>query len=79
MLAHNAVSRTAAGHNATAKKKFFCKPGVSRDSARRVDSIHVRNDHADVRFRINSVMLPDGVTGSGSCLELPSLIEQHGG
>ena len=31
--------------------------------------LHVRNDHANVQFRINGVMLPDGVTGFGSILE----------
>ena len=36
-------------------------------------AIHVRNDHANVQFRINGVMLPDGVTGFGSILD-PSLI-----
>ena len=29
----------------------------------------MRNDHANVQFRINGVMLPDGVTGFGSVLE----------
>ena len=33
----------------------------------------MRNDHANVQFRINGVMLPDGVTGFGSVLD-PSLI-----
>ncbi len=31
--------------------------------------LHVRNDHANVQFRINGVMLPDGVTGFGSVLD----------
>jgi outer membrane receptor protein involved in Fe transport len=43
-------------------------PGVSQDSAAS-GSIHVRNDHANVQFRINGVMLPDGVTGFGSVLD----------
>jgi hypothetical protein len=30
---------------------------------------HVRNDHANVQFRINGVMLPDGISGFGSVLE----------
>ena len=29
----------------------------------------MRNDHANVQFRINGVMLPDGVTGFGSVLD----------
>ena len=43
-------------------------PGVSQDSAAS-GSLHVRNDHANVQFRINGVMLPDGVTGFGSILD----------
>src|SRR5580704_7581698 len=30
---------------------------------------NARNDHANVQFRINGVMLPDGVTGFGSVLD----------
>ena len=43
-------------------------PGVSQDSAAS-GSLHVRNDHANLQFRINGVMLPDGVTGFGSILD----------
>ena len=43
-------------------------PGVSQDSAAS-GLLHVRNDHANVQFRINGVMLPDGLTGFGSILD----------
>ena len=43
-------------------------PGVSQDSAAS-GSLHIRNDHANVQFRINGVMLPDGVTGFGSIFD----------
>ena len=43
-------------------------PGVSQDFAAS-GLFHVRNDHANVQFRINGVMLPDGVTGFGSVLD----------
>jgi len=50
------------------KKVLLQAPGVTQDS--QIDgSIHVRNDHANVQFRINGVMLPDGITGFGSVLE----------
>ena len=41
---------------------------MSQDSAAS-GLLHVRNDHANVQFRINGVMLPDGVTGFGSVLD----------
>ena len=43
-------------------------PGVSQDSAVSGD-LHVRNDHANVQYRINGIMLPDGLTGFGSVLD----------
>jgi outer membrane receptor protein involved in Fe transport len=43
-------------------------PGVSQDSAAS-GLLHVRNDHANLQFRINGVLLPDGVTGFGSIFD----------
>jgi hypothetical protein len=34
-----------------------------------VHLLHVRNDHANLQFRINGVLLPDGVTGFGSIFD----------
>ena len=72
MLTHDAIQALPQGTNATAEKILLQAPGVSQDSAAS-GSIRVRNDHANVQFRINGVMLPDGVTGFGSILD-PSLI-----
>src|SRR6202035_1498738 len=43
-------------------------PGVSQDSAAS-GSLHIRNDHANLQYRINGVLLPDGVTGFGSIFD----------
>jgi opacity protein-like surface antigen len=56
------------GGNAPVEKVILQAPGVSQDSAAS-GLLHVRNDHANVQFRINGVMLPDGVTGFGSFLD----------
>jgi outer membrane receptor protein involved in Fe transport len=56
------------GTNAPVEKVLLQAPGVSQDSAAS-GLLHVRNDHANVQFRINGVMLPDGVTGFGSVLD----------
>jgi opacity protein-like surface antigen/outer membrane receptor protein involved in Fe transport len=56
------------GANAPVEKVVLQAPGVSQDSAAS-GLLHVRNDHANVQFRINGVMLPDGVTGFGSVLD----------
>ena len=43
-------------------------PGVSQDSAAS-GLLHVRNDHANVQYRINGILLPDGITGFGSIFD----------
>ena len=43
-------------------------PGVSQDFAAS-GHLHVPNDHANVQYRFNGVMLPDGLTGFGSMLD----------
>ena len=42
-------------------------PGVTQDSAVNGD-LHVRNEHANVQYRINGVILPDGISGFGHVL-----------
>jgi len=50
------------------EKVLLQAPGVSQDSAAS-GLLHVRNDHANLQFRINGVMLPDGLTGFGSIFD----------
>jgi outer membrane receptor protein involved in Fe transport len=67
-ISHDAIQALPGGTNAPVEKVLLRAPGISQDSAAS-GSIHVRNDHANVQFRINGVMLPDGVTGFGSVLD----------
>ena len=43
-------------------------PGVSQDSAASGD-FHIRNEHANVQYRINGILLPDGVSGFAQVLD----------
>ncbi|KRQ02450.1 TonB-dependent receptor domain-containing protein [Bradyrhizobium manausense] len=43
-------------------------PGVYQDSTSSGD-FHIRNEHANVQYRINGIMLPDGVSGFSQLLE----------
>ncbi|MGY4476914.1 TonB-dependent receptor domain-containing protein [Bradyrhizobium sp. USDA 3364] len=43
-------------------------PGVSQDSTSSGD-FHIRNEHANVQYRINGILLPDGVSGFSQILE----------
>jgi outer membrane receptor protein involved in Fe transport len=67
-LSHDTIQALPQGTNAPAEKVLLQAPGVSQDSAA-AGFLHVRNDHANVQYRINGVMLPDGVSGFGSILE----------
>jgi outer membrane receptor protein involved in Fe transport len=67
-ISHDTIEALPQGANAPVEKVLLQAPGISQDSAAS-GLIHVRNDHANVQFRINGVMLPDGVTGFGSVLD----------
>jgi hypothetical protein len=43
-------------------------PGVHQDSTSSGD-FHVRNEHGNVQYRINGILLPDGVSGFSQILE----------
>ena len=67
-LSNDTIQALPQGTNAPVERVILQAPGVSQDSAAS-GLFHVRNDHANVQFRINGVMLPDGVTGFGSFLD----------
>ncbi len=43
-------------------------PGVAQDS-KASGSLHVRDEHANVQFRINGIQLPEGITGFGQSVD----------
>jgi outer membrane receptor protein involved in Fe transport len=49
-------------------------PGVAEDS-KASGSLHVRDDHGNVQYRINGVQLPEGISGFGQSIDT-RLIEQ---
>ena len=67
-ISHDTIDALPQGTNATVEKVLLQAPGVSQDSAAS-GLLHVRNDHANVQYRINGVMLPDGVTGFSSVFD----------
>jgi outer membrane receptor protein involved in Fe transport len=50
------------GDNAPLDRVLLQAPGVAQDSAAS-GLLHIRNEHANVQYRINGVQLPDGVSG----------------
>jgi outer membrane receptor protein involved in Fe transport len=67
-ISHATIDALPQGTNQTVEKVLLQAPGVSQDSAAS-GGLHVRNDHGNVQFRINGVMLPDGVTGFSTILD----------
>jgi outer membrane receptor protein involved in Fe transport len=57
------------GPDAPFNELLLRAPGVAADSAANGD-LHVRGEHANLQYRINDVLLPEGISGFG--LELDS-------
>jgi outer membrane receptor protein involved in Fe transport len=57
------------GKNTAIDKVLLQAPGVSYDSAISNPDFHVRNEYANVQYRINGIQLPDGVSALGPILE----------
>ena len=43
-------------------------PGVAEDS-KASGSLHIRDDHGNVQYRVNGVQLPDGISGFGQSID----------
>jgi outer membrane receptor protein involved in Fe transport len=63
-----AIDDLPAGDNTSFDKVLLQAPGVSQDSAASGD-LHIRNEHANAQYRINGILLPDGVSGFGQFLD----------
>jgi outer membrane receptor protein involved in Fe transport len=62
------IEAQSQGDNAPFNQVILRSPGVAEDSAVNGD-LHVRGEHANLQYRINDVLLPEGITG-GFGLEL---------
>jgi outer membrane receptor protein involved in Fe transport len=67
-IGHQAIEAQPQGNNATLDKVLLQFPGVTQDSAASGE-LHVRNEHANIQYRINGIMLPDGVGAFGQILD----------
>jgi hypothetical protein len=59
------IDRLTQGSNIPFDKLVLRFPGVSQDSEGS-GSFHVRDEHGNVQYRINDVLIPEGITGFGS-------------
>lgn len=67
-LAKNAIDTLPQGDNTTIDRVLLQAPGVSQDSAASGD-LHIRNEHANLQYRINGILLPDGVSGFSQVID----------
>jgi outer membrane receptor protein involved in Fe transport len=68
-LDQKALQALPQGQNTPLDKVLLQVPGVSYDSAISNPDFHVRNEYANVQYRINGIQLPDGVSALGPVLE----------
>jgi hypothetical protein len=64
-----AIEAMPQGDNAPVDKVILQLPGVSYDSAVANPNFHVRNEYANVQYRINGILLPEGVSGLGPVID----------
>lgn len=58
------ITAIPGGQNAPISQVLLRAPGVAQDSAVNGD-LHVRGEHGNLQYRINDVLLPEGVGGFG--------------
>lgn len=63
---HAQILNQPSGQNAQFNQVLLRAPGVSQDS---FGQIHVRDEHANVQYRINDVILPEGISGFGNSVD----------
>jgi len=68
-MGHEAIQALPQGENTPIDKVILQAPGVSYDSAVSNPDFHVRNEYSNVQYRINGILLPEGVSGLGPVLE----------
>ena len=58
------IESQSQGGNAPMNQVILRSPGVAGDNAASGE-LHVRGEHANLQYRINDVLLPEGITGFG--------------
>jgi outer membrane receptor protein involved in Fe transport len=54
------------GANTSMNQVLLQAPGVANDS---YGQLHIRGDHLNLQYRINGIIVPEGITGFGSVLD----------
>ena len=68
-ITRQAIVDMPQGDNTPIDKVILQMPGVSYDSAVSNPDFHVRNEYANVQYRINGVVIPEGVSALGPVID----------
>jgi outer membrane cobalamin receptor len=68
-LTREAIETLPQGDNTPFDRLLLQAPGVVADSAASHPDFHIRNEYANAQYRINGILLPDGVTELGPILD----------
>jgi outer membrane receptor protein involved in Fe transport len=71
VIDRKAIENTPQGADAGFNQVLLQAPGMTQDS---YGQLHLRNEHGNLQYRINGVVLPEGVSGFGQALD-PRLAE----
>jgi outer membrane receptor protein involved in Fe transport len=66
VIDRKALENTPQGVDTSFNQVLLQAPGVSQDS---YGQLHVRNEHANLQYRINGIILPEGISGFGQALD----------
>ena len=73
VISSDQIDGQSQGEDAPFNQVLLRAPGVAEDSAANGD-LHVRGEHANLQYRINGVLLPEGISGFGLELD-PRFVE----
>ena len=65
-ISQNQIANQSQGADAPFNQTLLRVPGFAQDS---YGQLHVRGEHANLQYRINDVLLPEGITGFGQELD----------
>ncbi len=65
-VSQNQIANQSQGSDASFNQTLLRVPGFAQDS---YGQLHVRGEHANLQFRINDVLLPEGIAGFGQELD----------
>ncbi len=65
-IGHGQIANQSEGDNASFNQVILRAPGAAEDS---FGQLHVRGEHANLQYRINDILLPEGISGFGQELD----------